>query len=109
LCSQLANSEQSSRVGASRTRSSTIEEDLKELKLRNSGAKTKQQENLDFDSALEQITHLKAYIESTARDLNINFNFNGEKLDFFFKEVNTIFEFSLKFKKSGYRTAQPAV
>jgi chromosome segregation ATPase len=30
----------------------------------------------DFDAAIEQITALKSYIESTAKDLNINFNFN---------------------------------
>ena len=31
----------------------------------------------DFDSAIEQISTLKNYIESAARELNINFNFNG--------------------------------
>lgn len=34
-------------------------------------------EKMDLDSAIEQISQLKSYIESTARDLNINFNFNG--------------------------------
>lgn len=32
--------------------------------------------SLDFDAAIEQISQLKSFIESTARDLNINFNFN---------------------------------
>lgn len=31
---------------------------------------------LDFDSAIEQISQLKTHIEKTAKDLNINFNFN---------------------------------
>ncbi len=31
----------------------------------------------DFNSAIEQISILKNYIESTAKELNINFNFNG--------------------------------
>lgn len=31
---------------------------------------------LDFNTALEQITQLKSYIETTAKELNINFNFN---------------------------------
>ena len=34
--------------------------------------------SLDFDAAIEQISQLKSFIESTARDLNINFNFNGK-------------------------------
>ena len=34
----------------------------------------------DLDSAIEQISQLKSYIESTARELNINFNFNGKNI-----------------------------
>lgn len=41
----------------------------------------KSSDKMDFDSAVEQISQLKSYIESTARDLNINFNFNGRKFE----------------------------
>lgn len=37
----------------------------------------KSSDKMDFDSAVEQLSHLKSYIESTARELNLNFNFNG--------------------------------
>lgn len=37
----------------------------------------KSSDKMDFDSAVEQISQLKSYVESTARELNINFNFNG--------------------------------
>jgi hypothetical protein len=81
MCSQLAAYEQNSKTAVTRSRSSTIDEELKDLKLRNGAANTKakQHENLDFDSALEQITHLKSHVESMAKDLNISFNFNGNK------------------------------
>lgn len=48
----------------------TLEKEMGELNLKSS-------DKMDFDSAVEQISHLKSYIESTARELNINFNFNG--------------------------------
>lgn len=31
----------------------------------------------DLDTAIEQIQNLKTYIETTSKELNINFNFNG--------------------------------
>ena len=48
----------------------SIENEMADLNL-------KATEKMDLDSAIEQISQLKSYIESTARDLNINFNFNG--------------------------------
>lgn len=34
----------------------------------------------DFDSAIEQMQNLKSFIETTAKELNISFNFNGKCL-----------------------------
>ena len=38
----------------------------------------------DFDSAIEQIQTLKNYIETEAKNLNIDFNFNGLSFKFFY-------------------------
>lgn len=56
----------------------SIEDDLLEMKRKSlvSFQNDLKQNKLDFDAALEQITQLKAYLETQARDLNINFNFN---------------------------------
>lgn len=36
----------------------------------------------DLENAIEQLSQLKSYIESSARDLNIHFNFNGTPISF---------------------------
>ncbi|RNA41477.1 DNA double-strand break repair Rad50 [Brachionus plicatilis] len=54
-------------------------------------------ENVDFDSAVEQIVYLKKFIETTAKESSINFDFNE---DFHLKiDLN----FSLFFCKLNYR------
>lgn len=47
----------------------------------------KSSDKMDFDSAVEQLSHLKSYIESTARELNLNFNFNG--IDIIFTQFSS--------------------
>jgi hypothetical protein len=91
MCAQLATS--SSSNSSSSSHSSVGSLDKVRLRSTSNATATRQstslasdttsQPNLDFDAALEQITTLKAYIESTARELNINFSFNGE-LSFFY-------------------------
>lgn len=51
-------------------------------------------DNYDFDSAVEQIVYLKKFIETSAKELRINFDFNG-KLNYFkiLKNLNYLFKF----------------
>lgn len=51
----------------------------------------KSSDKMDFDSAVEQLSHLKSYIESTARELNLNFNFNG--IDMIFTQYSLFIEY----------------
>lgn len=80
LCSTIANYEnnnnQTSFNSSNKSSKKSLEENLMEFNRIKSSNTSEKENNLDFDSAIEQISHLKSYIESTARDLNINFNFN---------------------------------
>jgi DNA repair exonuclease SbcCD ATPase subunit len=79
LCSTIANYEnnnnQTGLNSSNKSSKKSLEENLMEFNRMKSSMNEKENK-LDFDSAIEQISHLKSYIESTARDLNINFNFN---------------------------------
>ena len=45
----------------------------------NNNTQQQNQQRLEFDSAIEQVAQLKAFIESTAQELNIEFDFNGKQ------------------------------